>query len=489
MKENRKQINLWIEQHEQSERLKQILNCFGYRGIATGDQIEYMTGLGQHPVRDALKTLSELPGGLDPLLRSINVTLPGQRGRPYAAFILTEAGTASLNDETRKAPKLDEPVEAAHALMEMQVFIAAHQHGKRTELERVIPYEGLHNIRADALLESKTIFEMEQQARLNDVPRISDKLERLVRFFNSPAGHAIDPKVRILFALSASDGKTIKIWQQVLAAVEKKNGSLPFELHWQDINLFLEKPNWENTSGLNRLKPAEIAQVNTPQNKDDATKQVILVPEFIKHNFVDLLELQLIMNVMESDIGQLDEAWKQNRYQFFQMMEVIYDGSHYPGGPVESEATYPAISMMLLYRFLHLHQNKPLFERMQNGYRKVQYSQRQALPYFRDQLTRFYWDVFLRYFNFGRGGPLKVKVEVPNFGDSRSEIYPIVSITDWDLLRSEDGYAPTGEPAHAEAALTWVLEAMHLYAYDLGLVGGKFSARKKESKEEKWSQK
>ena len=178
-----------------------------------------MTGLGQHPVRDALKILTEPPGGLASALRTINVTMPGQRGRPYAAFILTEDGAAMLDENPRKAPKLDDPVEAAHALMEMQVFIAAYQQGRKTELEKVIPFSGLRNIRADVLFENTLLFEMEQQARLNDVPRISDKLERLCLFFKSPAGSEIDHKVRILFALAGNDGKTIAVWQQVLGAL------------------------------------------------------------------------------------------------------------------------------------------------------------------------------------------------------------------------------------------------------------------------------
>jgi hypothetical protein len=148
---------------------------------------------------------------------------------------------------------------------------------------------------------------------------------------------------------------------------------------------------------------------------------------------------------------------------------VIYDGSHYKGGPVERESAYPATSIMLLYRFLHMHQNKQLLDQLQAGYKKVLFSQRQALPFFRDNMTRFYWDVFLRYFNFGRGGPLKLKVEVPSFGDCRSEIYPVVTISDWEMLRGEEGYVQSGEPVHAENSLTWVLEAMHLYALDLGL--------------------
>jgi hypothetical protein len=125
-----------------------------------------------------------------------------------------------------------------------------------------------------------------------------------------------------------------------------------------------------------------------------------------------------------------------------------------------------------------MHQNKHLLEQLQSGYRWVQQSQRQALNIFRDHLTRFYWDIFLRHFNFGRGGPLKIKVEVPTFETSRSEIYPEASITDWEMLRGEEGYVPSGEPVHAEEALSWVMEAMHLYAFDLGLVRETYPPRK-----------
>jgi hypothetical protein len=132
---------------------------------------------------------------------------------------------------------------------------------------------------------------------------------------------------------------------------------------------------------------------------------------------------------------------------------------------------------MLLYRILHMHQNKELLQQLQSGYKRVQQSQRQALNLFRDQLTRFYWDIFLRYFNFGRGGPLRVRVEVPSFDSSRSEIYPVANITDWEMLRGEEGYVQSGEPSHAEEALSWVMEAMHLYAFDLGLMYEKYHSR------------
>ena len=469
MKENQKSINRWIDTHDQSDRLNEIMCCFSHRGIATGEQVEIMTGLGQHPVRDALKILTEPPGGLAPALRTINLTMPGQRGRPYAAFVLTEEGAAMLDENTRKAPKLDDPIEAAHALMEMQVFIAAYQQGRKTELEKVLPFNGLRNIRADVFFENMILFEMEQQARLNDVPRISDKLERLCLFFNSPAGSGIDHKVRILFALAANDGKTISVWQQVLGALKKKNGSIPFELYWKEIGSFMQNPEWESVNSFQLLEPAAMFQPELPPAKESSTTQETIFSSFTRHVPAELSELNMVMGIMESEIGKLEGEAKGNRYQFFQMMEVIYDGSHYKGGPVDRESAYPSTSIMLLYRFLHMHQNKVLLEQLQAGYKKVLFSQRQALPFFRDNMTRFYWDVFLRYFNFGRGGSLKIKVEVPSFGDSRSEIYPVVTISDWEMLRGEEGYVPVGEPYHAEKALTWVMEAMHLYAFDLGL--------------------
>jgi len=483
MKENQKSNNRWIDTHDQSDRLNQIMYCFSHRGIATGEQVEIMTGLGQHPVRDALKILTEPPGGLAPALRTINVTLPGQRGRPYAAFVLTEEGATLLADESRKAPKLDDPVEAAHALMEMQVFIAAFQQGRKTELEKVLLYSGLRNIRADVLYEDKILFEMEQQARLNDVPRISDKLERLCLFFISPAGSEINHKVRILFALAANDGKTISIWQQVLGALKKKNGSIPFELYWKEIGAFMQNPELESVDSFQLLEPAALFQPELPSAKETTIPQVAAVPNFAWRMPADMNELNMVMGIMESEIGKLEGEVKKNRYQFFQMMEVIYDGSHYKGGPVERESAYPVTSIMLLYRFLHMHQNKELLEQLQSGYKRVQQSQRQALNVFRDHLTRFYWDIFLRYFNFGRGGPLRVRVEVPSFDSSRSEIYPVANITDWEMLRGEEGYVQSGEPAHAEEALSWVLEAMHLYAFDLGLTREKYPSRQNKKGE------
>jgi len=122
------------------------------------------------------------------------------------------------------------------------------------------------------------------------------------------------------------------------------------------------------------------------------------------------------------------------------------------------------------YWFLHLHQNQVLLEQLQTGYKAVLASQKKGISYFRVTLTRFYWDIFLRYFNFGRGGPLQVWVDVPGFDDDKSEIYTCVRICKPELMIDEDELLESGITQDAEKSLSWVLDALYLYPYDLGLI-------------------
>jgi hypothetical protein len=106
------------------------------------------------------------------------------------------------------------------------------------------------------------------------------------------------------------------------------------------------------------LEPAAIFQPELQSAKETSIPQVASVPNIAQRMPADMSELNMVMGIMESEIGKLEGEVKENRYQFFQMMEVIYDGSHYKGGPVERESAYPAPSMMLVYRFLPMHQKQ-----------------------------------------------------------------------------------------------------------------------------------
>ena len=99
-------------------------------------------------------------------------------------------------------------------------------------------------------------------------------------FFNSPAGSDIDPKVRILFALAGNDGKTVPIWQQVLGALKKKNGSIPFELYWKEVGSFTQNPEWESVDSFRLLEPAVLSQPKVSPAEENTIDPVATVPSF-----------------------------------------------------------------------------------------------------------------------------------------------------------------------------------------------------------------
>ena len=75
------------------------------------------------------------------------------------------------------------------------------------------------------------------------------------------------------------------------------------------------------------------------------------------------------------------------------------------------------------------------------------------------------WDVFLRYFGFGRGGPLNVYVKIPELGDKASQIQIDVIITKSDAITLP--WTSTEETY--EAAISWMLTSLVTYPVDLGL--------------------
>ncbi len=460
----------WIYEKDNNQRELAILDCLSIRGVASYDHIVAYTKLTEHPVRDAIKYLMAPPIGFPPLIRTINVALPGQRGRSVLAYVLTDEGACSLGDQYRRAPTLTENSETAHALMEMNIFISAMQASLTAEVEKVIPYDKNHNVRLDVLINNGVIFEIEQRAGVNNISRITNKLIGYTRFFNSTSSKHISSKVRVLFGLSSTDQETIKNWQYVFTSVSQKYGKLPFELYWQDLNNFIDNPSWDSLMGFKLLEPSNQNMVQMESDCIETTADTVnKFPPFVQRNTVDLFELNLVMSILKPSISKERNFWSVNRKSLFELMESIYDGSHYKGGPVETESAFPVSSLNILHSFLHLHQNANLLKQLQFGYKDVKQGQFRGIIFFRNALTHFYWDVFLKYFSFGRNGPLEVWVCVPSMDDERSDIYTKVRIKNQSLL-SGKGLQEHLSLEHLERSLEWVLDALFLYADELGLI-------------------
>lgn len=484
----------WVETLNEKPNLGQALTCFAARGLAAQDHIEQLSGLTTKQVRSALDDLTKGFYGGANLLRSETVHLEGRRGRPQVVYLLTADGAAILShlspEESISAPQVEDQVELAHALMEMEVFVLARQVGLKAMIEHVLRFEDKHSIRADVLIQpesgSSVIIEMEQAARPGDIPRILNKLKQYAMFFQSANSKGIEPKIRLLFNLAPSDTMTIKRWSLVLGELCNEQGNPPYRLFWQPVLNFLQKPEWNGTAAFEEIIPApERADAPAPfsKNVDHAIAVLqpgsqltvssdLLPPLLQSFQPADLQTLNIIMRALAAqNVKDQQNLVFSNpaRGDFFDLMRTIYQVSHYPDGPVRKHSALPVLSLVLLYRYLNMHQNQALLQAVQQGREEVRKSMNRGINLFRDVYSRLCW-TFLRYHGFGRGGPLEVTVRVPMLSGDQSEITVEVKVLDPDLIIGSDGLLVPGDLKLTEDALSWVLGAVWLYGEELGLI-------------------
>lgn len=482
----------WIEMLDKKPNLRQALCSFTSRGLATQDQVEQLSNLTTKQARSAIDELLKGFYGSVPLLRSESVHLLGRRGRPQVVYILTADGAAVLShllpEETVAAPQIEDPVELAHALMEMEVFTQTKRAGITGSVEHVLRYEGKHSIRADVLIiaddGNQVIFEMEQTARPGDIPRILNKLKQYIQFFRSTGSQGVCPNIRVLFNLAPEDTATIKRWSLVLTELQKQEGNLPFQLFWQPVLTFLQSPAWASVEHFEEIlcNSSTETELPTPEkastdlvpslNNQLAVADVLLPPLLQTYQHADLQTLNLIMQSMAAEGGELQRNLifpDPGRGFFFDLVRTIYQVSHYVDGPVRKQATLPMASIWILFRYLNMYQNQMLLQAVLRGREEVRKSLNRGINLFRDAYSRLCW-TFLRYHGFGRGGPLEVSVRVPALNGDQSEIMVYVRILDSELIIGCDGVLAPGDLELTEKALSWMLSAVWLYGEELGLV-------------------
>ena len=471
----------WVTrlQDPQEKIRSQVLACYAARGLATLEQVERLTDLSYKQVRLAIEGLSNPGQGLPSLLRQAAASLFGRPGRPERLDLLTADGQAVLRELMPEAdptlPELADPIELAHAYIEMELYTLAKTAGRDCDLERVFPLGGSQYIRADVVIGGKTLFEVEQVARALDVPRIQDKLLKLISFYSSPAAQGVSPDVRVLFNVPNSDGnRSLETWQAVLAELEHWPGKLPFRLFFRPILEFLQAPDWDTLEGCLPIEPKAFA---TPVRAQKAASPggsplapVELLPPFLKQQVEQLPNVDVIMGSMKTVLEPLAVSWTSGRQDpvFFETMRTIYEASHFEGGPVRERAEAPILSLVLLYRYLRLSQQSGLLKVMQQAWVDTQRGMYHGVNLFRDAYTRLCW-LFLRRHGYGPGGPLEVRVIVPSFDEERSDVYVEVDIANSHLINGDNQLLARSEIWRTELALAWVLEALWSYGEELGL--------------------
>ncbi|MEW5869855.1 MAG: hypothetical protein AB1894_11310 [Chloroflexota bacterium] len=470
-----------------------VLETLTRGGLVTLDQVKVLTGLSLKIARTSLENLIGPPRRIPSALRSAPVKLASKTGRPQNAYLPTPEGAEVLRslfpDARQRAYQVHDPIDISALYCMMEVYTAACQAGLQAEIEKVLPYgAGLANIRADIWVQSTAspgwIFEIEQQLPRNNLPRVVEKLLHLRGLFTSAPGAGCSPQVRILFNLPAEENDhTLTAWCDALASVTQQIGELPYQLYWQPLQDFLQAPEWNTLKRFRPLEPSQpparpeprAEQAQEPP-KPEATEPKLRMLELATPPDVDLQELKIVLMALDityqeefSALVQTSEP-RQRSQNFFSLMTLIYTASHYKGSDTLEYAVFPLKSLRLLFRYLNAHQNLELFEQLRQAMPNLQYQASVGIIGFRNALTKFFWDIFLRWHGLARGGPLKVVVQVPDFQDRRSEFYVMVRIENHNMVGYDRHYEYThSRKFTAETALAWVLEALFLYAYELGL--------------------
>jgi len=499
MPDPERKIQRLMEIIQADENKSKVLETLTIGGLVTLDQVMALTGLSEKIVRTCLESLSKASRHIPSSLRVTPVKLAGKTGRPQNAYLPTPEGAQVIRWLYSEAPDhsylVHDPIDVTALYCMMEIYIAAKRNNLQAYVEKVLPYgERNAHIRADVLVQPASgpglIFEIEQQLSRNNLPRVVEKLLHLRSLFTSAQSAAFSPEVRILFNVSPDEeDATIQAWQDALNNVSRQFGVLPFELNWMPILDFLAAPDWRTTDSFYVLEP-ECKQDPTPtaihppteeSREEDGSGFQFRLPEVLKRPELDIRELHAVMQAVDMVYQEQVEAMTRAQNQrarcnyFFSLVISIYEASYYPGSDTTEYAGFPQRSLYLLHKYLNAHQNRPLFDQLRAAMPYLQYQASAGIIGFRNALTKIYWDIFLRWHNLARGGPLQVVIQVPDFQDRRSEFYVQIHITNNRMVDppyqivEKDRYSMTYRDRRAEEALAWVLEALYLYAYELGL--------------------
>lgn len=386
-----------------------------------------------------------------------------KNGRPEKIYRVTSSGVAWLQFngfEHATALAMSDPIDLAHRYCQMLVGV---QSSTKVEIEKIIRLADGRNIRFDVGVPlSKGILqfiEIEQKLDRNNITRAIEKFRALGELFNAETSPKLfSSEILFVFNLSAASlPRTLNVWRDALAFAFPWDAPLPITPRYTTIDAFVYDPEFENTSHFPLIEkrksdkqfPAEVrsgGELFSPATAP-STKNL-------------LVELK---SIHDQPVTMLSHTADQLA-GFCEIAMMIYRKSNTSGSPTRKFSAFPQESIQTLKQFLHLPQNAGLLQGLKEGVAGI-ISKQSGLIVYRDTVTKLLWDVFLRYFGFGRGGPLEVYVKIPDLGDKTSQIRIDVIITKSDAITLP--WTSTEETY--EDAISWMLTALVMYSADLGL--------------------
>ena len=375
----------------------------------------------------------------------------------------------------------------------LNLYLAACAADLPVALDRPLPYGDGQTLRPDLLVTlpgdlPAALFEIEQRANVTLLRRIRDSVRHKVTFFQSAAGRAVSPTVRVLINLprGALWEQTLRVWERAIAATaDEHGGRLPCRWCARPLLDFLAQPDWAEPPDPDRwtdlFDPALTRHFAPPAGAGELAKKSTAgslaprppaLPAGLRRWSVPdshLILRALWQHLQEQGPGLLATSDRPLSHPvFFLTMQVIYAASYPPDVTPWEHAQHPHASPYLLRRYFQMHPalRQALSKTIARGSSTIKWST--PLVTHKMQIVV---DLFLRYHGLHSRGTLSATTIGPwRQPDDRGAFGVRVSLHPEVLLGPESGVLPTPEEvAAAETALAWVLEALFVYSHELGL--------------------
>jgi hypothetical protein len=437
-----------------------LLKTINLTGVADTRHLQHAIGMERGRLKRRLEPLlvQTLDGA--PLIIELDRSIrrPTESNRPAAIYQIGKGGEKLLRHlgyPDARASELKDDVDILHALVMLTVDRAASRE-KDIEIvtDRILEFDG-GRLRPDhQVLHSdggRYIYEVEQTAYKEIIPRIRRSLENRHAFFRSPQGREYSNQIRVIFNLK--DGniyrKTLRVWKEAMRGVQKDMGTtLSFSLWAIPIKRFLTDPQWggEPYKEWTRINPGD-----SPLAGDADERR----SPMLARSPLPLDEEAALLEALadESSMSMPEMNWTGD-YNMFCVVQAIYDGSHRS----DRYRYIPYLSVRLLATYLSRHEELrvQLVKALQfNG------SRMSWVPTNVVNRMRLVCNVFLRYHGWSaRNAVMEIYPWIdPTHNNGYSVKVHLFGLPEYLRIRQFD----------YEKSLAWVLLALFEHGLEIGI--------------------
>lgn len=460
---------------------RRLLALLQPTGVADMLQIQEALQLPRDRARRLMEQMRSCSAGNPAILQPTHFSTQraGVRGRTPTIYRLGKSGAAilrTLGDKDSRECQLKTETEIQHAVLMLDVRLAALKANLEVVTDQEIPYGENRSLRPDNAIRlsdsTLILYETEQAASSSNMRRITSSLANKQAFFKSKEGSGVSPVIRMLVNVAQGTEweRTIKVWKQV-ARIVAQGKAIPFKLLAMPHTAFLDDPDWGAQPAVERwvdLTPVPEAE---QEKTSESTALAVRPPQRLLRQSAaeDRLVLTALWQQFLENGQPVPDAAPRPSPTFFDTMQLIHSASFNPNADALTRASMPWASIFLLREYLRMHPGlkKQLALSILRAAQAMRWNTTNIL-----HRVQVVIDRFMAYHGWSNNGGLRFEAGTYDYTTDDDVGFSIsVRIREPELLMEPwQTIVPSREKLkEAEEALAWVLWALFAYADRLDL--------------------